>query len=374
MKMKTTRWLIATTAVLLACAAAGSSAFADRTFISNYEGILGTSLELKVHAANPAIADRAERVVLAEIARESSILSSWDASSEFSRWTRSHDQPVRVSRELFDVLDLFDRWRVRSNGALDASAQSIIRAWSAAAAGKRLPTDDELAAAVRTVQQRHWTLNGAQQTATHLSDAPLVLASFTKSYIIDRAVGAAMGVTGVRAVVLNIGGDIVARGAVAEAIDIADPKNDAENGTPISEIVVHNRTVATSGDYRRGVDIGGVHYSHIVDPRTGRTAEHVISSTVVAANPTDAGALATAFSILSPAESRTLAASLPGVEYLLIDKDGQRIASPGWTSLEAAARTIAGSPAPAAPIAPTSRGITPAPPAAADGAGSVDPT
>jgi len=155
-----------------------------------------------------------------------------------------------------------------------------------------------------------------------------VLASFTKSFIIDRAASAAMKIAGVHAVVLNIGGDIVARGA-AEPVDIANPRDDAENAAPISRISVHDRAVATSGDYRRGVDIGGVHYSHIVDPRTGRPAGDVISATVVA--------LATAFSILTPAESQTLAASMPGVEYLLIEKTGARIASNGWAALETSA-------------------------------------
>ena len=51
------------------------------------------------------------------------------------------------------------------------------------------------------------------------------------------------------------------------------------------------------------------HYSHILDPRTAVPAGNVISATVVADTPTDAGALATAFTVLTPAESRALAAS-----------------------------------------------------------------
>jgi hypothetical protein len=97
-------------------------------------------------------------------------------------------------------------------------------------------------------------------------------------------------------------------------------------------------------------------------------ADDVISSTVVAPNPADAGALATAFSILTPAESQKLAAAMPGVEYLLVDKAGHRIASRGWAGLEAAARprtnpTFASAPAPVQ-----------APTAARGGAGLWDPT
>jgi ApbE family/Predicted periplasmic protein (DUF2271) len=94
-----------------------------------------------------------------------------------------------------------------------------------------------------------------------------------------------MEVDGVHSVVVNIGGDIAMLGEMSEPVGIVDPTSDAENGTPISEIVLSNRAVATSGDYRRGLDIDGVHYSHIVDPRTGLPAGEIISSTVVAPNP-----------------------------------------------------------------------------------------
>ena len=323
---------------LLAFSTSASSAFVDRTFVSNYENVLGTSLELKVGTPSQTAADRAEEAVLSEIKRESLILSAWDPNSEFSKWTRTQGQPVHVSRELFEVLDLFDQWRVRTHGALDASAQSVIAVWKAAAAHQRVPTTDELDAAVRSVKQQHWSLDVTKQTATHLSNAPLVLASFTKSYIIDHAVSAAMRIGGVHSVVLNVGGDIVARGAVSEPVDIADPKDDAENAEPIAHIILHGRAVATSGDYRRGVDIKGVHYSHIVDPRTGIPAGNIISSSVVSANPAEAGALATAFSILTPAESQKLAAAIPGVEYLLVEKSGHRLVSAGWSGLEASAQ------------------------------------
>ncbi|HEY2431886.1 MAG TPA: DUF2271 domain-containing protein [Vicinamibacterales bacterium] len=319
----------------------------DHTYVANYENVLGTSLELHVQAPSRAVADRAEQAVLAEVTREAKILSSWDPSSEVSRWTATEGRPVHVSPELFDVLDLFDQWRSRSHGVIDPAAQAIISVWTKAASEQRLPTERERTTALGLVRQPHWTLDRAAGTATHLSNTPLVFASFTKSYIMSKAVDATRGIDGLHGIVLNIGGDILTRGGAAEPIDIANPRDAAENSAPLSTILVSNRTVATSGDYRRGVDIGGRHYSHIVDPRTGLPAANAISATVVAENPTDAGALATAFTAMTPDESRALAATLPGVEYLLVTPDGHRVASQGWSALEAAARRFA--PVPAAP-------------------------
>ncbi len=316
----------------------------------NHEDVLGTSLELKIGAGSLSEAETAEAAALNEIGREAKILSAWDHDSEFSRWVRTSGQPVHVSREMFEVLGLFDQWRDRTGGALDASAEVITRLWKAGERQQRLPSPRQLAAAVELVRQPHWRLDPETQTAVHLSNAALVLSSFTKSYIVGHAADAALASGGVSSVVVNIGGDLVVRGAWTEPVDIADPKADAENSPPLARLTVHDRAVATSGNYRRGVEIGGRHYSHIVDPRTGMPCDEVISSTVVARNPVDAGAMATAFSVLTPDDSRRLARSIPGVEFLLVMNDGRQVRSSGWAALQgkafeaAAARPQAGKP------------------------------
>lgn len=307
----------------------------------NYENILGTSLEVKILAANEAQADRARDAALDEIERLRRILSGYDAASEFSRWAKTSGAPVRVSPELREVLGLFDEWRAKTDGALDPAAETITRVWAAAAAQKRMPTADELSAAVSAAGRRHWEIDAANGTATHLTDAPLVLNSLAKSYIAGRSADTAMRVEGVRGAVVNIGGDLVVRGEIRERVDIADPRSDAENAAPIASISIKDRAIATSGDYRRGFAIGGARYSHIVDPRTGRTAQDVISSTVAAPDAATAGALATAFSVLKPAEATRIAANLKGVDYLIVGANGRRYASAAF--MPAAAATSAAS-------------------------------
>jgi thiamine biosynthesis lipoprotein len=310
-------------------------------YTSHYENVLGTSLDLKVMTGSPQEAEKAEKIVLQKIAAMSGILSAYDAKSEFSRWLKTAHQAVPVSHELFEVLALFDQWRIRTGGALDASAEVITRLWRQAAATQQEPTSDELANAVRQVAQPHWKLDASAQTATHLSNAPLILNSFAKSYIIKHAADAAMALGNVKAVIVNIGGDLVVSGSLDENIAISDPRADAENDAPLDFLRVSNKAIATSGNYRRGELIGGRWYSHIVDPRTGQPADNILSATVVASNATDAGALATAFNVMSPAESQALAGQLPGVQYLIITKNGERFASPGWKALEIPGKTPA---------------------------------
>jgi FAD:protein FMN transferase len=305
-----------------------------RTYLFQYENVLGTSMELKIVAVSEKQAGIAEKAALAEISRLSGILSSYDAKSEFSKWLASSNQEIVISKELFTVLHLFDSWRNKTDGALDASAEAAGKLWKEAAVKGQLPGQEELMHTVEEIKQTHWQLNAADQTATHLTKTPLRLNSFAKSYIIQSAADKAMAAANIQGILVNIGGDMVISGEMDVPVQISDPEADAENDAPIDQVLIHNRAVATSGNYRRGELIQGVWYSHIIDPRTGQPAGDVLSATVVAPSATDAGALATAFNVLKPAESITLAASFPGVDYLIITSNGERIESKGWKALE----------------------------------------
>jgi thiamine biosynthesis lipoprotein len=305
----------------------------DATYVSHFENVMGTSLELKVLARTDAAAAAAEAAVLAEIDRESKILSAYDPASEFSRWMRTSQTAAPVSPELFEILDEFDRWRARTGGALDPSAEAITRVWKAAAAESRMPTRQELNDAVDTVRQPHWRLERASLTATHTSAAPMALNSFTKSYIVDRAARRGLAVSGVIGLLVNVGGDMVVRGDWTQTVGVANPTASADNGRPLGSLVIRDRAVASSGGYKRGVDIAGQHFSHIVDPRTGQPTGHVLGATVVAPNAVDAGALATAFCVLTPEDSQALAKTVPDAEFVIVLASGQRIESAGWHSL-----------------------------------------
>jgi thiamine biosynthesis lipoprotein ApbE len=304
--------------------AAGTWSFA-------HENVLGTSLDMNVSAASRRQARTAEAAALAEFDRQSKILSAWDATSEFSRWEKTRGVAVKVSPELLDVLARFDAWQEATAGVLNASSETAAKLWRTAAARATAPSSKDLDAAAHTMAQRHWLLDHANGTATRVSDAPLVLASFTKSLITQRAAEAALA-AGATGVMLNVGGDIVTRGALTQRVDVADPYADAENDAAIDTVVLRDRAIATSGSYRRGFDVAGEHRSHIIDPRTAQPAAAVLSSTVIARDAATAGALATALSILSPSESAALMKRHPDAAYMIVTRDGERLASKGWTA------------------------------------------
>jgi len=305
-----------------------------QVFVSNYENVLGTSLEMKFKAENQADADLAGQNALNEIDRLDDILSAYKNSSEFTQWIKNGRQTTKISAELFEVLQQFEHYKESTNGALDASAEVINRVWKKAAAENSLPSAAELKTALSAVKQKHYILDEKNSTVTRLDDAPLALNSFAKSYIINKAAEKAINTAGIENAVVNIGGDIVIKGGGAEIIEIANPKADAENEAALTTIKVSNMAVATSGNYRRGYDVNGKWYSHIVDPRTGKPVSEIISATVIAPNASEAGALATSFNVLSIVEIEKLTASRNDIAYMLVKKDGAEIKNQAWTKYE----------------------------------------
>ena len=84
-----------------------------------------------------------------------------------------------------------------------------------------------------------------------------------------------------------------------------------------------NCAISTSGDAFRGVEIGGVRYSHIVDPKTGVGLKHRSSVTVVAPNCITADALATALSVLGPQQGLAVLKQFPGTHARIVWQDDQ---------------------------------------------------
>src|ERR1700681_748947 len=171
-----------------------------------YDHVIGTSLDLVVWTSNGVAAQRAEAAVLEEVHRLSAILNNRDPGREISRLSES-DGPVR-SRELADVLSAYDYWSERTGGIVSVQPPGVA--------------------------------------------TPRNVDALGKAYIIERAAMAATtAAPGIDGVLLNIGGDIVARGRPCD-IAVADPDAPYENAAPLTHIRLHNMAIATSGTYARG--------------------------------------------------------------------------------------------------------------------------
>ena len=314
----------------------------SRQYAFHYDHILGTSLELQVVASDADAAGGAEAAVLTEVDRLAEILSGYIATSEFTRWEARRHELAPVSPELADVLFAAEGWRMATDGAFNPAAASLAmlladrphRQAGLALRGSALPLTGQ--EHLHAMSQPLWTVNRARGVAFRLTDLPASLDAIAKGYIVDRALCRATEIEGITQVLLNIGGDLRHHGARPVTVRVADPNAPAENAQPIATIRLAGEALATSGGYHRGFVMDGQSVSHIIDPRTGRSASQVISASVIARDCMTADALSTAFSVLTPAESVAFADCLPSVGCMMVERGGRITSNSVWRSHGAA--------------------------------------
>lgn len=218
----------------------------------------------------------------------------------------------------------------QTGGAFDPRLRRLIAVWGFGEMGSgvpHVPGDDEIAAALAELGDRLPTAAADLETRPQL----LYFGAWAKGYAVDRAIEV-LRRAGVPAALINAGGEI--RGYGRDwTVGVQHPRLP---GALLATLRPGERAVATSGDYEQFFEQDGERFHHLLDPRTGQPARGCRSVTIVAADCARADALATGVFVLGPDEGLTLVEQLPGVEALIVDRDGQRRDSSGLEALLAA--------------------------------------
>lgn len=293
------------------------------TFRFAREGVLGTSSSLVVEAPDEATAQRAEAAVFAEVARLQAVVSTWDQDAELAKLVAAGRG--RPSTELAAMLDLAATWRERSRGAFEPGVARLGTLWGEAAKTGHEPAPAVLTAAVAALQEAPWQLRDGELTLR----GPITLDAVAKGHVVDRAAAVLAKVPGVALVSFQIGGD-TRLGVGAGPVAIADPRRPADNGPALALVNAAGKAVASGGGYARGFDVGGVHHSHILDPRTGKPCDGVLGAAVVADDVATADALATILCVLGAEQGFAVLATVSGADGVLVTADGAVHESPGF--------------------------------------------
>jgi len=264
-----------------------------------------------------------------EVDRIDRLMSHYKANSPLSRINQDAAQhPVAVPQELFDFIADAMRYHRESDGAFDITVGPLMKAWGFFRGEGRMPSDDELAAARRHVGGVHVTLDPAARTIAF--DEPgveLDLGGIAKGYAVDRVVDLLERRQIVGALVSAGGSTIYGLGAPpgADRWDVAlqDPL-DARKAA--FTIPLKDRALSVAGSSEKAFEADGVRYSHIMDPRTGRPAQGVLSVAVLTSTGTAGDALDNAFFVLGPERSRRYLNRLYDTEVMFFLPDAGR----GW--------------------------------------------
>jgi len=292
------------------------------------EMIMGTVVEITVIPPNQEAIEEA----FDAIKEVDQLMSTYKPESEVSILNRQGQN--HVSSQTSRIIQEAIKFSEVTNGAFDITCRPLINLWKRAKKEEKIPTLKEIEEARSLVSYKKIILQG-DLVKFQEPGMQIDLGGIAKGWAVDKAIQA-LKRRGVRAALVNAGGDLFALGKRGLwkkwDVGIQDPRDEEKI---LSTIEVSHRGVATSGDYRRYFTLEGRRFSHIVDPRTGETVEDVpMSVTVVAPDATTADALATGIFVLGPEEGMRLIESLPGVEGLIVSEGMRMDTSSGWSKFQ----------------------------------------
>ena len=147
----------------------------------------------------------------------------------------------------------------------------------------------------------------------------LDLGAIAKGYAVDVA-WASLKAAGHANLLIDLGGNLRAIGEAAPGRGgwRTGVRNPFDHGLIGRFLMRDGEAVATSGNYERFVEINGIRYAHIMDPRTGSPVTGMAGTTVLAPDAMTADALSTTLFILGPAKGAALLRNHPGCEALWI--------------------------------------------------------
>ena len=312
-------------AILLAAAPVEAAGIGEDPGLDRFEfreTHMGSEFKLVVYCADAGLASQAARAAYDRVSFLDATLSDYRVDSEMMRLSdRSGGPPVSVSPELFEVLHRSRELSERTGGAFDVTINPVVKLWRRARRNRELPDREQLDEALSRVGWEKLELDPVARTARLTGpDMRLDVGGIAKGYASDAAL-AVLRERGITRALVAGAGDIVAgdpppgRDGWVVGIAPLDPA-----GEPERYLRLENRAVSTSGDAERFVELDGVRYSHIVDPRTGLGLTGRSSVTVIAPDGTTSDSLATAISVLGPEAGLALARQAEGVEALIVSQ------------------------------------------------------
>lgn len=225
------------------------------------------------------------------------------------------DEPARVEPRLFSILEWMDRLHTLSAGGYDGTSGPLSKVWGFSRREGRVPTEQELEAALRQVG---WSAVSLDPTAETISftDATreINLNSVGKGYALDRAAELLLAegidnflVQGGRSTLVARGARRQEDGAAGDGwgVGLRHPLRPQQR---IAEFWLRDGAFSTSGSGTQSFVHQGKRYGHLLDPRTGWPAEGLHSVSVVAPTGAEADALSTALYVMGPEASERLLA------------------------------------------------------------------
>ncbi|MEQ5789621.1 FAD:protein FMN transferase [Muricauda sp. NFXS6] len=287
--------------------------------------LMGTRFEITVVAPNEEIGYINIDEAVSEIERVEKLISSWDKDSETTLINKNAGiKPVKVNRELLNLIERSIKISEITDGAFDITYASMDNIWKFDGTMDKVPTEAEIKNSVSKVGFKKIQLDAENQTV-YLPEKGMKIGfgAIGKGYAADRAKELLVS-KDVKGGIINASGDLTTWGTKVTGekwlVGIANPlsKDKVFSWLPIIE-----SSVATSGNYEKYIELDGKKYSHIMDPRTGYPTRGINSVSIFAKQAELCDALATAVFTMGRDVGLHMINQIDGVEAVVVDSENK---------------------------------------------------
>lgn len=301
---------------------------------------MGTVYSVRATGAPAGTQTKLKADIVLRLEQINALMSVYLQDSQISRFNALKDtsQAFAVSIDFMNVLDISFLAHELTSGAFDPTVKPLLDVWGfgpvAVNAGNSWspPKPEDVQRALEMTGMDKIILSGPglpDPGGLVRKAEPCVQLDFggvAKGYAADQ-IGALLRGYGINDFLVDIGGDILASGqspaGLPWRVGVNRPVPDGAHDDLFMVLNVRDRAVVTSGDYRQYMIHEGRHYSHVLDPRTGRPVQNNVAGvTVMADSATFADALATGLMVLGAELGLVLVEDLADVEALFVLKDG----------------------------------------------------
>ncbi len=248
---------------------------------------MDTVMDLTVYSEN----DEAIAAAEAEIHRIDELLGRSGENSEI-RILNEKKEAV-VSDETEELIKEAVSVSQKTDGAFDITTAPVTDLWGFYDGNFRVPSQNEIDAALESIGYEK--IHIGQNKISIPENTMIDVGGIGKGYASDRVMDILKS-NGVKSAIISLGGNVCTLGKRPDGrlwnVGICDP---ADKNRLIGTVQAENMAVITSGGYQRYFERDGVTYHHIIDPKTGRSAQNALSSvTVIDENGTLSDGLSTA--------------------------------------------------------------------------------
>lgn len=250
-----------------------------------------------------------------------SALSLWDENSIISRVNRN-DTAVVLNQIFIDNFNYAIKAAELSDGYFDPTVGPLVSAWGFHFK-EGIEMTPEIVDSIRHLVGYRKVKIENDKVVKQNPNMTLDFNAVAQGYTTDM-VGSFLASQGVDNFLVDVGGEILARGnkpnGALWSVGIEKPAEDKHDERIVQEVVeLKDKSIVTSGNYRKYVERNGKRYSHSIDPNTGYpAANNMLSATIICDDTAWADCLASICMLVGMEKAKEILATQKGVKAFFI--------------------------------------------------------